>query len=103
MPPKCMPEVRIQRAGNLQAQATDSVRRGLFKDAAKLFGDALEALGYSYRTDILDDSNLKLALAREDEKRGEYRAAATIRKSILSDRLRVSRPETSPECTSKAP
>ncbi|MBI3676262.1 MAG: hypothetical protein HY243_06560 [Proteobacteria bacterium] len=80
----------FQEAKALDELADGQFKRDRFEEAARSLGRALDLLGYRPRSDTLDDSGMKLSLADNRAKVGDWKAAASIRKSILEDHLKDS-------------
>lgn len=96
----CASKAHLSQAAELRGRALKQIKEGRFKSAAKLLRDALAILEYRYGNGVQDDSGTKLSLAVYRENRGDFRSAATIRRRILDDRLRISRESSLPPCRS---
>jgi len=58
--------------------------------AVKLLQSGIERLGYSYHDEkILDDTGLKLALAKAELNKGKYAVSAELYKNVLDTRLKI--------------
>ncbi len=68
--------------------ANSALAAGRFGDANALFDDALAALGDRYRAaTVIDDTGMKLTLAKGEAAKGNVSAAANLKKSVVTSRL----------------
>lgn len=69
-------------------RANQAYDAGRFEEASGLYDQAIAAVGGSYaRAGVIDDTGQKLAIAKAQAGKGEWRSAASLKKSVIEARL----------------
>lgn len=72
----------------VQKQGVSALSQNDFANASRLFDQALQILGGdSLQSNMIDDTGMKLVLAKSEEAKGAVEVAANIKSRVLSSRL----------------
>lgn len=77
-----------QQALRHYGNGATAVANGDARVAVQSFDSGVDALGATYYDeDLIDDSGMKLVLAKTEEAQGRFESAANLKKSVLESRL----------------
>lgn len=84
----CMKSEHYAKAMSAYDLGVSALGRGDFKLASSLFDEGIERLASTYLYDrLIDDTGMKLVLAKSEERRGALENAANIKNRVLESRL----------------
>lgn len=77
-------------AQTLARSGNEALREGHFREADRLFDQAVAVIGSSYEDPtVIDDTGQKLVLAQAEARSGHFSTAAHLKAGIVQDRLEL--------------
>lgn len=91
-PSQCMSNSIYLNVVALHEQGRTALSIGQFKEAMRAFERGIELLGDKYVDEnLIDDSGMKLTVAKIEEEKGNLEVSANIKYRVLTSRLEVFR------------
>jgi hypothetical protein len=85
-----MSTVDLKTLDTLVADATSAQKSAEFETANSLLDDAVALIGDRYlRPNMIDDTGMKLALAKAEAKKGNLETAVALKKSVVESRRAI--------------